>query len=108
MTETPAPDSSNVENTPPPPRPRRSADFLGRIRRLLSLKRRLGTARELLTLEPMTRGMQAFAMTMFFLFGLATATFLLGHPFDIALLPQSQTASNNVVTAVPSTEPKQL
>jgi len=108
MTETPTPDSSNVENTPPPLRPRRSANIFGRIRRFLSLERRLGTAREALTLKPMTRGMQVFAMTMFFLFGLATATFLLGNPFDVAFLPKFQMERSKVVTAVASTGPKQL
>ena len=81
--------------------------FLGKIWRLLPSGRRPAKAHEALTLKPMTRGMQVFAMTMFFLFGLVTAAFFLRNPFDLASLPQSQMQRGETV-AVASNEPKQL
>jgi Cu(I)/Ag(I) efflux system membrane fusion protein/cobalt-zinc-cadmium efflux system membrane fusion protein len=49
--------------------------------------------------------MQAFAMTMFFLFGLVAAGFLLRNPFDLALLQQSRTEP---AAETKSIEPQQL
>jgi len=64
-------------------------------------------AQEALTLKPMTRGMQVFAMAMFFLFGLVTAGFLFGNPFGLDSLPQSGVEPTETVAAA-SSEPKQL
>ena len=66
--------------------------------------------RKALTLRPITRGMQAFAMTMFFLFGIAVAAFFLRNPFGLAFLPaQTDSVEASVVSsAEPSAEPTQL
>jgi len=80
--------------------------LLDRIRRLLPFGRR-PVAHEALTLKPMTRGMQVFAMTMFFVFGLVAAAFLFRNPFDLDSLPQSRMEHGETVVAA-STEPKQL
>ncbi len=67
--------------------------------------------REALALAPMTRGMRAFAMTSFFVFGLAVAAFVLRNPFDIDFLPQPPTDRGNSAVALgnqQSPEVKQL
>jgi len=47
---------------------------------------------ERLALPPMTRGMQAFSMAMFFLLGGALAAFVIANPLGLSFLPQIQPA----------------
>ena len=49
---------------------------------------RTDAERKALTLAPMSRTMQFFSMTIFFVLGLITAAFLVANPFDLRLLPQ--------------------
>jgi Cu(I)/Ag(I) efflux system membrane fusion protein/cobalt-zinc-cadmium efflux system membrane fusion protein len=75
---------------------------------LLPLRRRTAEEHDALALPAMTRGMQAFAMTLFFLFGIATAAFILGNPFDLAFFSRSRAEPAEAVTTPASTAPKQL
>jgi Cu(I)/Ag(I) efflux system membrane fusion protein/cobalt-zinc-cadmium efflux system membrane fusion protein len=52
--------------------------------------------------------MQAFAMVVFFVFGLATAAFLLRNPFGLAFLPRFHTERDDAVASAVSREAKQL
>jgi Cu(I)/Ag(I) efflux system membrane fusion protein/cobalt-zinc-cadmium efflux system membrane fusion protein len=65
------------------------------------------TKRDALKLRPMTRGMQLFAMTMFFVFGAVATVFVLLNPFNLGFLPQLTGAPAEQATTVP-TGPKQL
>jgi Cu(I)/Ag(I) efflux system membrane fusion protein/cobalt-zinc-cadmium efflux system membrane fusion protein len=63
--------------------------------------------KEATTLRPMTRGMQAFAMTLFFVFGVAAAAFVLWNPFDVPFLPRSS-SEQGTATRATVVEPVQL
>lgn len=82
--------------------------LLKRIRRRLSRRGRPAIPDEVLRLEPMTRGMQAFAMTLFFVLGLATAGFVLWNPFGLAFLPWSHAERDSVREIVEPSAPQQL
>lgn len=69
--------------------------------------RRSDEQQQALTLKPMTRGMQLFAMTMFFLFGIVSAGFLLLNPFDLAFLERSAEVRDETV-AQPTPATRQL
>lgn len=77
---------------------------LEKIRRLLPFGQRSPEADQALALRPMTRGMQAFAMTMFFVFGVVVAAFLFADPFDLIAGSESTAAPETEV----SDEPEQL
>ena len=69
-------------------------------------KRRTGV-NDALTLRPMTRGMQAFAMLMFFFFGVLVAGFFIGDPFGLANGSHAEASGVEAASTV-SNEPKQL
>ena len=56
--------------------------------RLAPWRRKPRSEKEALTLPPMTRGMQAFSMVLFFVLGTALTWFVVANPFDVAFLQQ--------------------
>jgi Cu(I)/Ag(I) efflux system membrane fusion protein/cobalt-zinc-cadmium efflux system membrane fusion protein len=82
--------------------------MIRRLTGLLRFRRRGAEEKAALTLAPMTRGMQAFAMTMFFVFGLAAAAFLLGNPFELAFFPGARMEPAATAAPAEPTEPTQL
>ncbi len=81
-----------------------------RVWRALGLRRRSETTveAEVFALPPMTRGMQAFSMFIFFVLGGAVVGFIVGNPLGLSFLPGAPAGGEEAAPAGPASEQEQL
>lgn len=92
--------------SPDTPRPGR----FERVRRLFRRRRRSETTAEaeVLVLPPLTRGMQAFSMLIFFVLGGAVVGFIVGNPLGLSFLPGAAEQQTGAAPAAPASGQEQL
>jgi Cu(I)/Ag(I) efflux system membrane fusion protein/cobalt-zinc-cadmium efflux system membrane fusion protein len=104
--EVEAPDTSNEQEAPDTSKP----GWFGRLKSLFRVGSRSETEPkgEALVLPPLTRGMQAFSMLMFFVLGGIVVGFVVGNPLGLSFLPGAGGGETREAAAAPAAGEEQL